>query len=105
VSTVKVRREMSVVRAVSVALTMKVCLRSESLGVVFGELQELKGAPSIRHWRSESESREAKEKVGVRSLVNEPEAGPAVIETSAGPSTVQVREATALFWTLSQALT
>jgi hypothetical protein len=105
VSTVKVRWEMSVVRAASVALTAKVCLLSESLGVVFGELQDENGAPSMRQRKLESESREEKTKLGVGSLVNEPASGPAMIETSAGPATVQVREATATFWTVSLALT
>ena len=105
VSTVKSRQATSVVWAVSVALTMKVWSLSESLEVVHGDVQEAKDAPSIRQRKSESESKEAKEKVGVGSLVAAPETGPAVIETSAGPATVQVREATAVFWTASVALT
>ena len=104
-STVNLRQATSVVWAASVALTTNVWTLSESLEVVNGEAQDAKGPPSIRQRKSESESKEEKEKRGVGSLMTEPETGPAVIETSAGPSTVEVREAVTVFWTVSVALT
>src|SRR3954454_10855996 len=66
----------SVLPALSVARTAKVWRPAERLGVVKGEAQALKAAPSTEHSNVELASSEENSKVGVAVAIVEPSAGP-----------------------------
>ncbi len=72
VSTVKVNEAGvgSVLLAVSMARTWKVCSPSASSAASNGELQEAYAPPSTRHWKVASRSGELNSNRGVESFVN-----------------------------------